>query len=223
MLLSQISPLSCHPWIHCIAQQTFVLVYAGAGSDFFSQPLAVLSAIQRNQCVCWAVGMQSEPPQHRLHLTKAPHHAHEASQNLLNANMLPMSRPYCKHPPEEEGEEEIYKLRPANKADHLCQLWQSSSNLFRSHVCVCECVSVRGGSQYPLTESSCQPGDVPLERIGKVAALRMSHTMCVVCVRLQMTQESNNIDHKASSASDSRQQPLTGVTRHTNTRMLLLQ
>ena len=30
---------------------------------------------------------------------------------------------------EEEEEEEFYKLLPANKADHLCQLWQSCSDL----------------------------------------------------------------------------------------------
>ena len=46
-----------------------------------------------------------------------------------------------------------------NKADHLCQLWQSSSNLFVDHVCVwmCQC---QKGPQYPLTKSyycSCQP------------------------------------------------------------------
>ena len=33
----------------------------------------------------------------------------------------------------------FYKLRPANKADRLCQLWQSSSNLFVNDVCVCMC------------------------------------------------------------------------------------
>ena len=28
-------------------------------------------------------------------------------------------------------EEEFYKLLPANKADHLCQLWQSCSDLYK--------------------------------------------------------------------------------------------
>ena len=32
---------------------------------------------------------------------------------------------------EEEEEEEFYKLLPANKADHLCQLWQSCSDLYK--------------------------------------------------------------------------------------------
>ena len=32
---------------------------------------------------------------------------------------------------EEEEEEEFYKLLPANKADHLCQLWQSCSDLHK--------------------------------------------------------------------------------------------
>ena len=43
-----------------------------------------------------------------------------------------------------------------NKADHLCQLWQSSSNLLVDHVCVwmCQC---QKGPQYPLTKSCCQP------------------------------------------------------------------
>ena len=31
-----------------------------------------------------------------------------------------------------EEEEEFYKLLPANKADHLCQLWQSCSDLHES-------------------------------------------------------------------------------------------
>ena len=31
----------------------------------------------------------------------------------------------------EEEEEEFYKLLPANKADHLCQLWQSCSDLHK--------------------------------------------------------------------------------------------
>ena len=30
-----------------------------------------------------------------------------------------------------EEEEEFYKLLPANKADHLCQLWQSCSDLHK--------------------------------------------------------------------------------------------
>ena len=34
------------------------------------------------------------------------------------------SRPFLETQKEEE-EEEFYKLLPANKADHLCQLWQS--------------------------------------------------------------------------------------------------
>ena len=31
----------------------------------------------------------------------------------------------------EEEEEKFYKLLPANKADHLCQLWQSCSDLHK--------------------------------------------------------------------------------------------
>ena len=31
----------------------------------------------------------------------------------------------------QEEEEEFYKLLPANKADHLCQLWQSCSDLHK--------------------------------------------------------------------------------------------
>ena len=31
----------------------------------------------------------------------------------------------------DEEEEEFYKLLPANKADHLCQLWQSCSDLHK--------------------------------------------------------------------------------------------
>ena len=32
---------------------------------------------------------------------------------------------------EEEEEEEDHKLLPADKADHLCQLWQSCSDLHK--------------------------------------------------------------------------------------------
>ena len=32
---------------------------------------------------------------------------------------------------QKEEDEEFYKLLPANKADHLCQLWQSCSDLHK--------------------------------------------------------------------------------------------
>ena len=48
----------------------------------------------------YSASFQSEPLQHCPHLMGAPHHACEASPKPLNAHMLPMSWPYCKHPPE---------------------------------------------------------------------------------------------------------------------------
>ena len=58
--------------------------------------------------------------------------------------------------PELKKKKNFTSFGQPNKADLLCQLWQSSSNLFVDHVCVwmCQC---QKGPQYPLTKSSCQP------------------------------------------------------------------
>ena len=45
--------------------------------------------------------------------------------------MLKEAEQYCCLAEEEEEEEEFYKLLPAKKADHLCQLWQSCSDLHK--------------------------------------------------------------------------------------------
>ena len=85
------------------------------------------------------------------------------SQDVEQANGLSSVNPSWSVEMTEEEDEEFYKLRPANKADHLCQLWQSSSNLFVDHVCVWMCQCQRG-PQYPLTKSSCQPTVYAYER-----------------------------------------------------------
>ena len=55
-----------------------------------------------------------------------------------------------------EEEKGFYKLLPANKADHLCQLWQK---FLYVHECVCICVRVKvRGAAIPLTKiAASQP------------------------------------------------------------------
>ena len=60
-----------------------------------------------------------------------------SDSDILHEQIMPSARwplipsGYRTYNKEEEEEEEFYKLLPANQADHLCQLWQSCSDLHK--------------------------------------------------------------------------------------------
>ena len=57
--------------------------------------------------------------------------AHGVSSRCEKVGMLLPQGAMAAH--SEEEEEEFYKLRPANKTDHLCQSWQYC-HMFKNHM-----------------------------------------------------------------------------------------
>ena len=77
----------------------------------------------------WNHGVRQRLLEQHIYLEKLICRQHVTNLLFLDCSTIKSSSSYFRTAAAKE--EEFYKLLPANKADHLCQLWQSCSDLHK--------------------------------------------------------------------------------------------